>query len=520
MGRADKGSKTAIEYCRHVSLISLLVFLIHVAKLNAHVIGIDTESLMLGDSFYQGWLNTGRQGLVLMKYILQNRVFNPYFAAVMTLIILALAVSSFFLLWDKVLGVKSSIIIWGAGGLLWISHPVLTEQIYFSLQSFEVMLGFLLTAASLYLTLLWVENKRRLWIFGITVAILLVTFSTYQAFVVIYIFGAVSVLFLQALHEFSESKQNSGSRVLLRIAAWILVFLSAFLINTVITQLFFSSSTYLEEQIRWGTFSVGDIMWGICSHIVKVLSGYGLYYSIFYGLLLICSLTLVLMYLGRWKNRIDCIIVFLLYLALQITPFLMTILQGGEPVRRSQLVLPAMTGFQAMLCLWIVKGLEISSVRSVKILLSGILCLSLLGGIKTTKITWSLYYTDQMRYEQDVALGRDLICRIEQVCLSEEGTLPVVVVGTRPFQGNNSCVQGQVMGHSFFDWDATVLPIPYWSTGRALGFLYTLGANYTRPSADRMEEAVLCSESMPEWPAEGCVQIHNGMVIVKLSDYE
>lgn len=519
---ADKCSKRAIEYSRHIGLISLLVFLTHMAKLNVSVIGIDTENSILGDGLYYGWLTTGRQGLVLMKYLLLNSDFNPYFSAVMTLITLVLAVSSFFLLWDKILGIKSSMIVWGAGGLLWISHPVITEQLYFSLQSFEIALGFLLTAASLYLTILWVENKRRLWAFGITVVVLVVTFSTYQAFVAIYIFGAVSVLFLQTLQELPKSKQKNGHSVWLRIASWILVFLTAFLINTLITQLFFSSSNYLGEQIRWGKVSVWDISLDICRHIIKVLSGYGMYYSIFYGLLLICSFALLLAHLWRWgrNNRINCIIVVFLYLALQATPFLMTILQGGEPVLRSQLVLPVMTCFQAMLCLWIVKGLEISMECFMKKMLIGILCLSLLAGIKTTKITWRLYYTDQMRYEQDVALGQDLIRRIDQVCQSEESLLPVVVVGTRPFQGNNSCLQGQVMGHSFFDWDATVAPIPYWSTGRVLGFLHTLGSDYTRPSADRMEEALLGSKSMPEWPAEDCVQIYNGMVIVKLSDYE
>ena len=118
-------------------------------------------------------------------------------------------------------------------------------------------------------------------------------------------------------------------------------------------------------------------------------------------------------------------------------------------------------------------------------------------------------------------MGRSLIERLEQVCSREElESLPVVVVGHKPFQGNDSCIQGQVMGYSLFDWDITVEPKPYYSTGRVLGFLHTLGADYLPASASRMEEALTCSENMPVWPQEGCVQVQSGMVIVKLSDYE
>ena len=117
-------------------------------------------------------------------------------------------------------------------------------------------------------------------------------------------------------------------------------------------------------------------------------------------------------------------------------------------------------------------------------------------------------------------MGNDLIQRLEVIFDREETSLPVVIVGTRPFQRNNSCIQGQVMGQSIFDWDASVAPIPYWSTRRALGFLHTLGADYDCVPKNRMEEALGYSENMPEWPAQGSVQIQDGMVIVKLSDYE
>lgn len=74
------------------------------------------------------------------------------------------------------------------------------------------------------------------------------------------------------------------------------------------------------------------------------------------------------------------------------------------------------------------------------------------------------------------------------------------------------------MRQSLFDWDASVAPVPYWNTGRVLGFLHVLSADYDVISIDRLEEALEYSQNMPKWPTENCVQIYNGMVIVKWSE--
>lgn len=522
MESAKIGLYTIKDHKNHINAMFLLMFLLHGAKLNTGIVGIDTEALIFGEEdLYLGWLNTGRQGLVLLKYLFRNVTFNPYFSAVLTLLVFPIAVSMYFLLWSSILEIKNSLIVWIMSGLLWISHPVLTEQFYFSLQSFEIALAFLLTAAALYLTLLWIEKKRHMYAFGASVVLLILTFSIYQAFVAFYIFGAISVLFFQTLREFSEGKQKMVGRAVVRTGSWILVFITAFLINTLITQLFFASSSYLAEQINWGTATIWETFRHICGHIVSVLLGRGLY-NVFYGCLLICSMVLFLVYLYRHgqKNKSGYFTMIFFYMALQSSPFIMTFLQGGEPVLRSQLVLPAMTGLQAMLCLWLAENLAISAKTAGRVVLAGVILISLLGGVRTTKITWSLYNTDQLRYEQDVALGRSLIQRLDEVCGQDAEHLPVVIVGTRPFQGNHSCIKGQVMGNSFFDWDATVAPVPYWSTRRVVGFFHTLGADYNLPPINRMDEALGYSENMPEWPAEGSVQIQGGMVIVKLNDYK
>ena len=93
----------------------------------------------------------------------------------------------------------------------------------------------------------------------------------------------------------------------------------------------------------------------------------------------------------------------------------------------------------------------------------------------------------------------------------------MIVIGGREFQGNRSCVTGEIIGRSFFNYDRDVEPIAYWSTKRALGFLHTLGADYERIPMERVGEGVEYSLDMPRWPAEGSVRVINGMIVIKLS---
>lgn len=511
------------KYRGHLFLIGLFVFLLHGAKLNSGIIGIDTEDLIhLKDGFYGGWLHTGRQGLVLLKYIFGNALFNPFYSGGMTLLLCVVAVASFLLLWDRAGGGKRSLLAWGLGGLLWISHPAMVEQFYFSLQSMEICLAFALTALALYLSYRCTWGGRRFVEAACSVCLLVLTFSTYQSFVVLYIFGTVALLLLQALREASEDAEMTGGALLRRVLPYCAVFLTAFALNTLITKLFFSSSSYLRDQIFWGEASVGDCFRGILGHVARAFTGNG---SIFYngglGALALFDLILILVFLNgscRGKKGAFGVILFF-YLALLTTPFLMSVVLGGMPAIRSQLVLPPMTGCLGYLGVRLVLLMEgrLGQAWRVRWLLGAAAAIGLVSGLEQAKVTQSLYYTDSCRYEQDVALGRALIERIERI-VQKKGELPVAVLGGREFAGNNSCVTGELVGRSFFCYDMDVPPESYWSTKRVVGFLHTLGGDYEQVSEEWLWEVYECGEDMPVWPAEGSVQEKSGMIIIKLSE--
>lgn len=521
------------KYRSRIVLMGLFVFLIHGAKLNSEIIGIDTEDLIQyqGD-FYDGWLNTGRQGLVLLKQMMGNLSFNPYFSGLLTVLCFAVAVSAFFMLWDAVGGKRRhSAAAWIAGGLLLISHPVITEQFYFTLQSAEICIGIFLTAIALYLTYYWERtifrtgkcrlDKHILLPCG-SILLLLVTFSVYQVFVVIYIFGVVTLLLLEGLSEVLENAEPEAGKMLARIVPYVFVFLAAFLFNSIITEQFFQTSDYLSNQIQWGENGILRNLGNIGAHIMKTMSGYGgIYYNPGYGILCLVTVVTMILLLICLKQKKPVVFVMLFYLAaLLSTPYLMTIVLGAAPACRSQLVLPMATGFLAYLVIemWLALGVNRNKGGSYAgyVLLGGIVAGCIIGIFQQTMTTFRLYYTDRMRYEQDAAMGRELITRIEQLCAEDE--VAFVVVGNKPFEGNNICVEGEMIGVSFFDHDSEVEPPCYWSTKRVQGLLHVLGANYEIAPVERFEGAIEFSEDMPEWPAEDSVRLFEGVTIVKLSD--
>lgn len=517
-------------YRNRIIGLGVIAFLLHGYKLRSVAVGIDTEDLIrLQEEFYSGWLQTGRQGLVFLKQLLGNDWFNPFFSGLMTLLFLTLGVSAFFLLWERALGRdgRDGSLPFILGGLLWISHPVLTEQLYFALQDMEICLGILLTAGALWLTeqSAGAESRRKRIGWGIGAAALLaLVFSVYQIFVVLYIFGTVSLLLLHAIRRITEDSESTGIREDWKaLVPYLLVFLVAFLVNTCVTEVFFSDSSYLSNQIAWGKIPVKDNLLGIVYHMGKVFTGLkGVHFSAVLGFLSIL-LFVLLVRLGIRRGRLVWRI-FLLTGALLSTPFLMTLVCGTAPAVRSQLVLPGVVGFVGYLVLYL-GSLERKSAENVlkksgcKIagfLLAAGIVIGVTGSWKQIQTTLRLYYTDACRYEQDEALGRALVQRIQE----EFGTVPysLAVIGTKAFQPNNACLEGEVIGKSFFDYDDEVEPEYYWSTRRIIGLLHTLGYEYHHAPVEAMEDAAIYAEEMPVWPEEGCVRIEDGIVYVKLSE--
>lgn len=517
------------KYRNSIFAISIFVFLIHGAKLNSEIVGIDTEAIIRSPGeMYDGWTLTGRHGLVLLKKLLAVGQFQPYFAELMTLIFFAIGVALFAVMWNQSMGDGQ----WGmmAGALLWISHPIMTEQFYFSLQSMEICIGMIFTVWALFMTKRFAEKKKWYWFVG-SVVLLLITFSTYQTFVPFYIFGTTTVLLLESLQDVSRDESIRARVLLGRMIPYIIVFFAAFIGNVLITNLCFEKTSYLGQQIFWGTVPLKENFLLIKDYIYRTYTGLAdIYYHFSYGILTVLSLVLVLRKLIKKSNRGAGFVLLFYLVAVLFSPYLLVFICGGGIVARAQLILPAETGFLAyivgiLLCEWWKESgigdrtLNTSKAAATRIAVYGMSAsfgIALLTGAwEQTRNTLALYYTDQCRYEYDEALGRALISKINEV--SGRYNYPVIVIGTESFPENNSHIIGETMGHSFFDHDAEVEPKYYYSNQRIIGFLHTLGEDYIPAHQERVAEAYEYSKYMPQWPAQNSVQLKDGIIIVKLN---
>jgi hypothetical protein len=276
--------------------------------------------------------------------------------------------------------------------------------------------------------------------------------------------------------------------------------------------------------------------------MAKTVTGVGsLHYDFTFGILTIFTIALVSVLLIKCGNhKGGCAAVMIFYMiALIMTPYLMLIVCGGNAAVRSQLVLPALTGFYAYvdlnICIIFIKRLKNPNNEKscnddnqykkdfkgilIKAVSAALCFVCVAAAWRETSITESLYYTEKMCYEQDVYIARELISRIDIARGNEQ--YPIVVIGTYDFKENNACVVGETIGRSFFEHDADVEPMFYWSTRRVINLMHVLGYDYRQVTdPDMIAVAMADSKYMPEWPYDNCVQIHDDMIIVKMSDFE
>jgi len=145
---------------------------------------VDTENVINNPYTTAGWLGIGRQGGILTEYVFGIRWFNPLFCNVMGYIIFFLSgllIAYLFVRIGKV-GNDAALLF----ALLYESAPIFTEVFYFDMMIFKVAFAGLLCFLAVGMDFCGIIKKN--WIFKSVAGLAMIwTFSTYQAFVPLYI---------------------------------------------------------------------------------------------------------------------------------------------------------------------------------------------------------------------------------------------------------------------------------------------------------------------------------------------
>lgn len=498
--------------------LAAYVFLIHFHMLNSTVPGIDTEHLISdSESLYSSWLGIGRQGLWIVKRLSGNITFNPYFAVILTLLFLVpvclLVPFIFNLTSGNKKGYRGEAILAFTFGAIFVSHPIMTEQLYFTLQSAEIVFSFFLLELSLIAAHYWSTTRNLLWLLP-TILLLQIPFSTYQAFVPLFIAGAVGMTLLQSLFT-----SQSVRKQLEYVGRFIIAFLTGFIINQMVSR-FFINSSYLNNQFYWATAGFIGGCREIITHIRDVFAGLGTFYFIEF---LFLSLILIIILLRRWsaiqRTGVTAWQIFLLA-AWLASPFYLSILLGIRPVVRAQLVLPFAAGGTAFLSgyLFIMWKQEHFGEMLRKLIGIVLLLLCFSTVYKEAAVTSKLYYTDSIRKQGDLNLAQSLQKDIQAFCGDADYDGAVVFWGRREAVRNDSCIQGDIMGQSFFNWDVDVEPLYFFSSNRIVDFMNTLGSSYSKPTTRQVDLVSGVIADMPCYPAPGSITWVEDTLVVKLSE--
>ena len=531
-----------LKRCRYALILLFAgALLLHLPALHSTLPGIDTEGVIAGpEGMYQSWLSIGRQGLVFTKYLLGNRSFNPFLASGLSLILLVTACAAAVWLGEELTGrtegFRGESLLAFLFGMAVLSHPIVTEQLYFSLQSLEIAFALLVLELCLLLAHRWALQKDRLCLL-LCAFLLLLPFSSYQAMVPLFIAAAATVIFLRSFGSPAPPVREQLFYTLRMAAA----FLIGFLLNQLITALFFSSSSYLADQFSWAKLGFFTALRKPLAHVRDVYTGYGTYYFAEYGILCIVLAVFLIRHIftASERKKGDRIWQLFLLAAVYAAPFYMSVLLGERPVVRAQLVLPFSTAVIACLCGGLLlggrtgypdkklpprgnsKNASHSSPattllrRAGSLLLAGLILVTLWH---QASVTNRLYYTDSLRAQGDYTLACQLQHDILKYTEDSDYNGTVVFLGKRDAPRNSSCIQGDVMGQSLFSWDTDAEPRYYYSNGRIHSLFQCLGVQWKSPDPEQIQTAMEHMNSMTCYPAEGSILQYDHMVIVKLSD--
>jgi hypothetical protein len=141
-------------------------------------------------------------------------------------------------------------------------------------------------------------------------------------------------------------------------------------------------------------------------------------------------------------------------------------------------------------------------------------CVALLVSVHQAQISAQLFYSDQMRYNEDVHLAYELNDMITKVQTANK-KLPVAFVGKYQAEPrfHANFLRGEIIGTSVFSGSDS-----YSTTMFGLDFMGSLGINFDIPNNRQLDQALKEAASMPPYPDPGCVKRMRDFIVVRLTE--
>lgn len=455
-----------------------------------------------GDEFND--LELGRFGIVWLNRLLGMRNYNPYLVALLTLI--TLLVSAAFLcrmLWQAA-GERAGIGICLLPLLIYLT-PNWAEQLYFSYQSFLIMLGVALLEIAVCLAQ---YGKGRL-SFAIAALLSLIAFSVYQAFVPLYVCLSVGIVLLECAAA-EDVKILGIGRKALRHASVCALALAAYFVIDKLAQRGLPGTAYLSSQIRWGNEPLPGLFASIVKAVWSLVTAKGTLDTYAYLLSAAVCVLMLILFCVKKREGSRAALLCLGWLCLQISAFAMILALGNRTTIRSELGLPLVTALNFLLARLLTAALGPGLRRGCAWLIAAAACLAL---ALNAGLSLRLIYTDDICCKRDEEMALRIVDRLAPLHPEQSGKT-VVFIGEPEMKLNAACVEGEAIGYSLFRYHVSLE-----STNTILSQLMSLhGLDYRPIEPEDMLEATALAKTMPSFPDAGFLAEAERCIVVKMSD--
>ena len=495
-----------------IIFLFVISILTYSTKLFNYSISIDTEvpiNNLNGNDM--PWIATGRWGVVFLEKIMHfGHRYNPFLSNIIMILFFTGSVILFSYLISKIVKkehLEKNILL--IQGFFILTSPTIAEMLNFTLMSAEIAIGiFFVVLSTLCLYIAIYEKNKKSYL--LSIVFLVIAMGEYQAFFPLFI-GLVAIMF--SLEKIFDSKNDKFKLDLINVVKMVVVFIISYIICSIITKVLeihfnLNPSGYLTNQITWGKVPVSESINNIKNYIKMIMfpsnSSEFFNYSYLISCLIFikCSIKLI-------KDRRKKSIVPILALAfVLITPFLLTILMGSFAVLRSQMILPFV--ISTFFTLYIV-------VSDNKTLNKVICLLCIIFGLIQFKYTSDLFYSDYIRYQEDVNLTQsifDKIDNMDDLPESNRENVKVVFIGQHSAKSTGVVARGETFSYSFYEWDQSTKML---SNIRIYGLTQTLGYRYIMPTEEDVDLAKKNIKKLGVYPSKNSIKVIDDLVIVRLS---
>ncbi len=528
-----EGLKRKLKKNGMTVLAALAALLPFASRLLWRSISIDTEQMInTPRQILLSWLYHERPGLVASKILFGQTKFLYNVEIIGAILFLTAACVAWAYFVRRASRQERSKIFGLLFPLLYLTHPAMTEQFHFLLQSMEVAWAVFLCLTAAGLVSEWLWQRRTFWRLPVGVAAMAWGFCSYQSLVALYIAAAAGLFILYYDSERTESgKEDAGKKTGAGAFWWKLAFCQAavFALGFALSRaaakagLYLSTGSteptaYVAGMVKWGRRPATECLRELYHYGKQTLFGQGAYHSLAY---LTAAAGTIAMLAGGWfgrggkeqkngKKRCGRSAKGAAYLlagvVLYLSPFLLPLYLGGASQARAQMALPFVVAFGWCYLLHRLREKPFCAARLPAMAAACVFCAAQLW--QTACLTRTAYEV----YRQECILSREIAGALEEAGVPEGAC--VQFVGRWSPSPGPGMVRGETTGYSFYEWDAEKA---YGSTQRILGLWETLGYRYTAVEPAAAPAGCERAAAMPCWPESGSVDWDGATAVVKLS---